>query len=70
MGKVPEYTKKAIKNYDSKYDKVLVRFPAGIADIIRTQLNTSCNAYIVQLVLDDLKSKGLLDGFQDETKLE
>lgn len=70
MGKVPEYTKRAIKNYDSKYDKVLVRFPAGIADIIRNELNSSCNAYIVQLVMDDLRNKGLLDGFQDETKPE
>ena len=59
MGKVPEYTKKAVKKYDSKFDKVLVRLPYGVAEIIRKELKISCNAYITELVLSDLKSRGL-----------
>lgn len=60
MGKTPNYTKRAVKKYDSKFDKVLVRLPYGTADKIRSELGTSCNAYINQLVMDDLKRKGLL----------
>lgn len=59
MGKVPEYTKKAVKKYDSKFDKVLLRLPYGVADLIRKELKISCNAYITELVLSDLKSRGL-----------
>ena len=59
MGKVPEYTKRAVKKYDAKFDKVLVRLPHGIADKIRSELGISCNAYINQLVMEDLKSRGL-----------
>ena len=60
MGKTPEYTKKAVKKYDSKFDKILVRLPQGIADKIRSELGISCNAYINQLVTEDLKKRKLI----------
>lgn len=61
MGKVPEYTKRAVKKYDSKFDKVLVRLPYGTAEIIRSEIGISCNAYINQLVMKDLKKRKLVE---------
>ena len=61
MGKTPIYTKRAVKKYDSKFDKVLVRLPYGIADKIRSETGISCNAYINQLVMEDLKKRKLMN---------
>lgn len=61
MGKTPEYTKKAVKKYDSKFDKVLIRLPVGTAEKIRSEIGISCNAYINQLVMEDLKKRKLIN---------
>lgn len=59
--KTPEYIRKAVKKYNDKFDKIMVRLPAGYADIIREQIGISGNAYINKLVYDDLNRRGLLD---------
>lgn len=54
MGKTPEYTKKAINNYNSKFDRIAVNLPIGTKDRIKELTGKSCNAYISALVLADL----------------
>lgn len=54
MGKTPEYTKKAINNYNSKFDRIAVNLPIGTKDKIKELTGKSCNAYISALVLADL----------------
>ena len=58
--KTPEYIRKAVKKYNQKFDKIMVRLPAGYADIIREKIGSSGNAYINNLVYDDFKRRGLL----------
>ena len=59
--KTPEYIRKAVKRYNEKFDKILVRLPAGYADLIRKNTGLSCNAYINGLVYADLKKNGFIN---------
>lgn len=54
MTKTPEYTKKAIQNYNSKFDRVAVNLPKGTKERIKELTGKSCNAYISELVIKDL----------------
>ena len=54
MGVTPEYTKKAINKYNSKFDRIAVNLPIGTKDRIKEITGKSCNAYISALVLADL----------------
>ena len=54
MAKTPEYTKKAIQNYNNKFDRVAVNLPKGTKDRIKELTGKSCNAYISELVIKDL----------------
>lgn len=56
MAKTPEYTKKAIQNYNSKFDRVAVNLPKGTKDKIKELTGKSCNAYISELVINDLEN--------------
>ena len=38
--KTPEYIRKAVKKYNQKFDKIMVRLPAGYADIIREKIGS------------------------------
>ncbi len=55
MAKTPEYTKKAIQNYNNKFDRVAVNLPKGTKDKIKSLTGKSCNAYISELVVKDLE---------------
>ena len=58
MGKkniTPEYTKKAIQRYNSKFDRIAVNLPIGTKDRIKELTGLSCNKYISSLVLKDLE---------------
>lgn len=55
MSKTPEYTKRAINNYNNKFDRVAVNLPKGTKDKIRDLTGKSCNAYISELVIADLE---------------
>lgn len=56
MAKTPEYTKKAIQNYNNKFDRVAVNLPKGTKDKIKELTGKSCNAYISELVIKDLEN--------------
>lgn len=55
MGKTPEYTKKAINKYNSKFDRIAVNLPIGTKERIKDLTGKSCNAYISDLVLAELE---------------
>lgn len=52
---VPEYTKRAIKNYNNKFDRIAVNLPKGTKERIKELTNKSCNAFINALVLEELE---------------
>ena len=54
MGVTPEYTKKAINKYNSKFDRIAVNLPIGTKERIKEITGKSCNAYISELVLAEL----------------
>ena len=56
MAKTPEYTKKAIQNYNNKFDRIAVNLPKGTKDRIKVLTGKSCNAYVSELVVKDLDS--------------
>lgn len=56
MAKTPEYTKKAIQNYNNKFDRIAVNLPKGTKDRIKALTGKSCNAYVSELVVKDLDS--------------
>ena len=55
MGVTPEYTKKAINKYNSKFDRIAVNLPIGTKERIKEITGKSCNAYISELVLAELE---------------
>ena len=55
MGVTPEYTKKAINKYNSKFDRIAVNLPIGTKERIKKLTGKSCNAYISELVLAELE---------------
>lgn len=55
MGITPEYTKKAINKYNSKFDRIAVNLPIGTKERIKELTGKSCNAYISELVLAELE---------------
>ena len=51
--KTPEYIRKAVKTYNDKFDKILVRLPTGSAEEIRQRTGKSCNQYFNDLYKAD-----------------
>ena len=74
MAKTPEYTKKAIQNYNNKFDRIAVNLPKGTKERIKELTGKSCNAYISELVIKDLETlkekKADPSGSQQEEKTE
>lgn len=56
MAKTPDYTKKAVKDYQNKFDLVQVRFPKGTKERLQKLTNASVNNYIVDAVLVSIES--------------
>lgn len=54
MGNTPEYTKRAIRNYNNKFDRVAVNLPKGSKDRIKELTSKSCNVFLVELALKEL----------------
>ena len=52
---VPEYTKRAIANYNNKFDRIAVNLPKGTKDRIKELTGQSCNGFISALVLEELE---------------
>lgn len=57
MGKTPEYTKKAIKAYQDKFDRVNINLPKGIKERIIKSGN-SVNGLTNKLILEYLEKNG------------
>ena len=55
MGNTPEYTKRAINNYNAKFDRIAVNMPKGTKKKIKELTGQSCNAFISALVLAELE---------------
>lgn len=55
MAKTPEYTKKAVDNYRSKFDFVQIRLPKGTKEKLKDKGNI--NNYINNLIMQDLNNK-------------
>ena len=55
MGNTPEYTKRAINNYNAKFDRSAVNVPKGTKEKIKELTGQSCNAFISALVLAELE---------------
>lgn len=56
----PEYTKRAIRNYNNKFDRVPVNLPKGTKDRIKELTGKSCNMFLTELAtkeLDRLQAK-------------
>lgn len=54
MGETPEYTKRAIQKYNSKFDRVAVNLPKGSKDRIKELTGKSCSAFMAELALAEL----------------
>ena len=46
---VPEYTRKAIQNYQSKFDRVVISLPLGSKEIIKDNTDKSMNQFFNDL---------------------
>lgn len=57
MGTVPDYTKRAINNYNKKFDRISVNLPKGTRDRINELTGMSANKYIAALVIGDLDQR-------------
>lgn len=55
MAKTPEYTRKAIQNYNNKFDRIAVNLPKGTKQEIKDLTGKSCNAFISALVIKELE---------------
>ena len=54
---VPEYTKKASRDYNKRHDQIMVNAPLGTKDRIRAVTDKGLSAYIVDLILEDLERR-------------
>ena len=48
-GKIPEYTRKAIQNYNNKFDRIAVNLDIGSKEWIKENTGKSCNKFFVDL---------------------
>ena len=55
MAKTPEYTREAIRKYESKFEKKSINFPKGTTERVKELTNKTFGAYVVDLVLTDLE---------------
>lgn len=55
--KTKDYVLRAQSNYRNKHDTVSLLLPKGTKDLIRENTGMAVNAYIVELVKQDLKKK-------------
>lgn len=51
----PEYTKKAVSNYRSKFDIIQLRMPKGTKERIQEKTKESLNVYVNRLIAEDLE---------------
>lgn len=52
--KTPDYTRRAINNYNSKFDRITVNFPKGTKERIKTTTGESAGGFAIKCVLAEL----------------
>lgn len=56
MGKTPEYTKKAIKEYNERHDRIQLTLPKGIKDrIIKATGSKTASPFMVAAIVEALE---------------
>lgn len=53
--KTPDYTRRAINNYNSKFDRITVNFPKGTKERIKTTTGETAGGFAVKCVLAELE---------------
>jgi hypothetical protein len=56
--KTPEYTRKAIAKYQSKFDRVNINLPRGLKDQVKAATGESVNSLVVRLLIAELEKNG------------
>lgn len=56
--KTPEYTRKAVAKYQSKFDRVNINLPRGLKDQVKAATGESLNGLVVRLLMDELEKNG------------
>ena len=60
MNKTKDYVLRAQYNYQNKHDRIVILAPAGTKDKIKDAAGgLSVNAYINNLIVEDLKKHGI-----------
>ena len=52
--KTPDYTRRAINNYNSKFDRITVNFPKGTKERIKTTTGETAGGFAIKCVLVEL----------------
>lgn len=52
--KTPDYTRRAINNYNSKFDRITVNFPKGTKERIKTTTGETAGGFAIKCVLAEL----------------
>lgn len=56
--KTPEYTRKAIAKYQSKFDRININLPKGLKDQVKAATGESINGLVVRLLIEALETNG------------
>ena len=70
--KTPDYTRRAINNYNSKFDRITVNFPKGTKERIKTTTGETAGGFAVKCVISELDrlEKEAATGPTDHKKIE
>lgn len=52
--KTPDYTRKAIDNYNKKFDRITVNFPKGTKERIKELTSKTAGGFAVECVIKEL----------------
>lgn len=61
MNKTKDYVLRATKNYQDKFDRIIVLAPIGTKEKIKEFAPDSVNKYINDLIQADFKKRGIID---------
>jgi hypothetical protein len=68
--KTPDYTRKAIDKYNSKYDRITVNFPKGTKEAIKDLTGDTAGGFAVKCVINELERLGWIPDEQPATNQE
>lgn len=56
--KTPDYIRKAVAKYQSKFDRVNINLPRGLKDQVKAATGESINGLVVRLLMEVLEKNG------------